>query len=408
MSRPGKFRITATACFLLVLSFSACLLFVGSYPLPEVKNDAVEYLALARNVAAGSGFTLDGVSPMVYRPPLFSVLLGGWFRLTGTSSPLSAAVFQSILHALGVVAAFGLFLEISVSLSWALAGGLFLAVNPLLVTRVVFVLQEPTLILVTTLAVLASVRLVRSSSPGRAATAGAAWGVATLAKAVAWFAPFLLLAMRLLPARLRWSWRGKEAALLLFCFAAVIAPWTIRNYVQFHRFIPVNGQGEGILEWNVSHADIPGEPPGALYIAEMYGKDFSESRRKMLLLKYVWDHPRYFFVDRVIRNVVHFAAPSRDWWIARGHFQPGESRVLFWVLSALFHIPLYLFLLYRSWQWGKGEAARNLGFLVLFYWLYWAEHAFVWGDARFGLAVYPLLVAMVLPLDRSANVPPPG
>lgn len=61
---------------------------------------------------------------------------------------LSAAAFQSILHALGVVVAFGLFLEISVSLSWALAGGLFLAVNPLLVTRVVFVLQEPTLILV--------------------------------------------------------------------------------------------------------------------------------------------------------------------------------------------------------------------------------------------------------------------
>lgn len=49
-----------------------------------------------------------------------------------------------------------------------------------------------------------------------------------------------------------------------------------------------------------------------------------------------------------------------------------------------------------------------MGFLVLFYWLYWVEHAFVWGDARFGMAVYPLLVAMALPLDRSANVPPPG
>jgi len=86
------------------------------------------------------------------------------------------------------------------------------------------------------------------------------------------------------PAARSWAAAG---VLLAVSLAAVIAPWTIRNYVQFHRFIPVNGQGEGILEWNVSHADIPGEPPGALYIAEMYGKDFSESRRKMLLLKYV-------------------------------------------------------------------------------------------------------------------------
>lgn len=230
MIRYPAARSWAAAGVLLAVSLAVCMIFVNSYPLPGLTSDDVEYMALARSVAVGTGFSQDGVNPTVYRPPLFSVLLGGWFRLTGTSSVLSAAAFQSILHALGVVAAFLLFLEISVSLSWALAGGLFLAVNPLLVTRVVFVLQEPTLILVTTLAVLASVRLVRSSSPGRAATAGAAWGVATLAKAVAWFAPFLLLAMRLLPARLRWSWRGKEAALLLFCFAAVIAPWTCSFY----------------------------------------------------------------------------------------------------------------------------------------------------------------------------------
>lgn len=398
MIRDADARTLAAAGGLLAVSLAACLFFVGSYPLPEVKNDAVEYLALARNVAAGNGFTQDGIHPAVYRPPLFSVLLGGWFLLTGTSSVLSAAVFQSILHVLGVLAAFGLFLEISVPLSWALAGGFFLAVNPLLVTRVVFVLQEPTLILATTLAVLVSVRLVRSSSPGRAAAAGAAWGLATLAKVVAWFAPFLLLAMRLLPARLRWSWRGKEATLLLFCFAAVIAPWTIRNYVWFQQVIPVNGEGEGILEWNVSHARIPGEVPGDLYVAEVYGRNLSEQERKDLLWKYIGDHPRYFLVDRVVRNAIHFAAPPRDWWIARGLVRLGEHPTFFWILAGLFHIPLYLFLLYRTWQWGSGKATPACGVLLLFYWFYWAEHALVWGDPRFGLAVYPLLVAMVLPL----------
>jgi 4-amino-4-deoxy-L-arabinose transferase-like glycosyltransferase len=401
-------RTAVATVSLFLVAFLAALVFMFSYPLPAVENDANNYQILARNVSQGLGFSGDGMSPAVYRPPLFSGLLGGWFAATGNSSPRSATLFQSIVHAFGAVAALLFFLEIVPSFPWAVGSALFLAVNPLLVTRVVFVLQEPTLLLMTTLAAWASIRLIKAPSTGRAAVAGAAWGICTLAKVVAWFAPFLLLAMRFLPSRLRWTWRGMEAAALLFCFVAVIAPWTVRNYFHFHRFIPVNGQGEGVLEWNVLQADIPGESPGRDIVEEVKRENRTGFGRKLAYWEYMTKHPRYFFLERVIRNAVHFAAPPRDWWIARGHFQPGESRVLFWVLSALLHIPLYLLLLYRSLQWGKGEAPRSLGFLVLFYWLYWAEHAFVWGDARFGMAVYPLLVAMVLPLDRSASVPPPG
>lgn len=395
--QPVKRRRIA-AVLLFLLSVVVCLLFVSAYPLPEVQNDASGYLELARNVAAGKGFTQDGVTPMVYRPPLFSALLGGWFFLTGTSSPLSAAVFQSLEHAASVLVALLLFLELTPSLAWAVGASLFLAVNPLLVTRVVFVLQEPTLLLFTTLAIWLSVRWIKNPSTPRAALAGAGWGLCTLAKVVAWFAPILLLAMRFLPGRLRRKWLWGDAAALLLCFAAAIAPWTIRNYALFQRFIPVNGQGEGMLEWNVSHAEIPGGRPGSEYSAEVYRKGLPEGERKALLWRYVFDHPRYFFGYRVLRNAVHFAAPPRDWWDARGYFRPGEHRTGFWVLSGLFHVPFYLLLLLRSRQWWMGRTTPTLGFLVLLYWAYWAQHAFVWGDPRFGLAVYPLLVAMALPL----------
>jgi 4-amino-4-deoxy-L-arabinose transferase-like glycosyltransferase len=391
-------KVTAAAILLFIVSLGTCLLFVSAYPLPEVRSDAVGYLELARNVAAGKGFTQDGVTPAVYRPPLFSGLLGGWFFLTGTSSPLSAAVFQSVVHGGGVLAAFLLFLEIAPSLAWAIAAAVFLAINPLLVTRVVFVLQEPTLLLFTTLAVWLSVRWIKVPSTARSGLAGAAWGLCTLAKVVSWFAPFLLLAMGFLPGRLRRKWKGGEAAVLLLCFAAVIAPWTIRNYGQFHRFIPVNGQGEGMLKWNVSHAEIPGEPPGTRFVEELDRRGITGEERTKLLWRYVFEHPRYFFGYRILRNAVHFAAPPRDWWIARGHFLPGEHRTWFWILSALFHIPFYLLLLLRTGQWWKVRASPALGFLVLLYWTYWAEHAIAWGDPRFGLAVYPLLVAMALPL----------
>jgi hypothetical protein len=384
------------AGLLIALSLSVGLLFTFSYPLPEVRNDAVVYLSLARNVAAGSGFTQDGVTPMVYRPPLFSGLLGGWFFLTGTSSALSAAVFQSLLHGAGVLAAFLLFLEVS-SPAWAFAGGAWLAVNPLLVTRVPFVLQEPTLLLTTTLAAWLSIRLVKAPSVPRAAWAGLGWGVCALAKVAAWFAPLLLLGMRLLPGRAGWAWRKREAAVLLLCSVGVIAPWTARNYVLFDRFIPVNAQGAGMLKWNVMHAEIPGERPGSSLVEELYRKEMPESERNARMREYILAHPGYFFGYRVLKNAVHFAAPPRDWWIARGHFPPGEHRTAFWVLAALFHIPLYVLLLLRTIRWWKDKGPPAAGFLLLFYWAYWGQHAVVWGDPRFGLAVYPVLVAIALP-----------
>ncbi|MBP2676651.1 MAG: hypothetical protein H6Q84_3491, partial [Deltaproteobacteria bacterium] len=95
---PDRRKATGALILLFVVSLCACLLFLSAYPLPLPHDDAVGYLSIARHVAAGDGFTQDGVTPMVYRPPLFSALLGGWFFLTGTSSVLSAAAFQSVEH----------------------------------------------------------------------------------------------------------------------------------------------------------------------------------------------------------------------------------------------------------------------------------------------------------------------
>jgi len=404
IARHRTFRRPAAALLLFALAAVAALGFAASSPLPPVASDAWSYMALARNVAAGAGFSEDGATPAVYRPPLFAGLLGGWFRVAGSSTAQSAAVFQSLVHALGVAAAFLLFLEIAPSGLWAAAAAFFLAVNPLLVTRVAFVLQEPVVLLATLVAAWASVRLVKAPSPARAALAGAAWGVCTLGKVVCWFAPLLLLGMRLLPPRLRWAWRGREAALLLLGFALVVSPWTVRNFVHFHRFIPVNDQGPGMLEWNVRMARIPGQPSGEAIVAAIDQEHPPDGARRAALWDYARRHLRYFLVDRVVRNAVTFAAPARDWWIAKGYFPPGGDRTRFWILAGLFHLPLYVLLLVRTGQWLKGDVAPAFGFLVVFYWAYWAEHAIIWGDPRFGLAVYPLLVAVAIPPPGAAAV----
>ena len=123
-------RVSVAAVFLFGVALATSLLFINVYPLPMVQNDAVGYLEVARNVAAGRGFTQDGTTPMLYRPPLFSVLLGCWYFLTGTSSVFSAAVFQSLELAVGVLAAFLLFLELTPSFAWAVAAALWSGLEP--------------------------------------------------------------------------------------------------------------------------------------------------------------------------------------------------------------------------------------------------------------------------------------
>ncbi|OGP33114.1 MAG: hypothetical protein A2X88_09715 [Deltaproteobacteria bacterium GWC2_65_14] len=398
MNRPPSRRVAISCAALVLLSLGASLVFLAAYPLPEVKNDAVEYLALARNVAAGAGFSYDGASPAVYRPPLFSLLLGGWFAATGTSSVLSAAVFQTLVHALGVLAAFLLFLEVAPRRAWAFGGALFLAVNPLLVTRVVFVLQEPTLLLFTTLGALLSVRLVKEPSAARAGLAGAAWGLATLAKVVAWFAPFLLLAMRFFPGRLGWSLRGKEVAALLVCFAAAVAPWTLRNQLHFGRFIPVNDQGYGLLEWNVKHADPPGAVPGNRFVGELRERGLDPEARRAALWGYVLEHPRYFLVDGVVRKAFHFTGPARDWWWERGRYGPGEKRPWYWTVHDYLYRGLFLLIPIGLGMWSRKGPGAHTGFLAAFGLLYWAEHALTWGTPRYGLAMLPVALAVLLAL----------
>src|SRR5207244_7629026 len=67
-------------------------------------------------------------------------------------------------------------------------------------------------------------------------------------------------------------------------------------------------------------------------------------------------------------------------------------------LVLLFHIPFYLFLL-RSVQWLSGTVPATIGFMLLLYWSYWAEHAILIGDPRYGLGVYPILVGLILPIS---------
>jgi len=402
--------------FLLPASFA-----LSTHPLP-VTDEFLTYFRIAKNVSFGRGFSVDGTTPYVYLPPLFSSLLGGWFFLTGYRTLLSVQLYQSLCIALSVVLTFCLAREVYPRGKAAVAAAVWLAVHPSVWTYAVFVRQEPTILLLTTLAAWLTLRWFRRPGAGPAVAAGVAWGLATLAKVVTWFVPLLLLFF--------WAgWRNRDervslshVAMALAAFFFVMAPWAARNYVAFHRFIPVNDQAAGTLEWNVQHSDVPAEEgksgarlllsllrtkeathgrlAGEKFLAELNRQGVWGKEREERIWNYILLHKRYFLVQR-IRNAIFFASPGVDWWIQSGRLKTAGAldSPVFWLFALVYHAPFYAFFAWRIMHLIRGDRPLALSFLVLFFLCYWGEYAILWGETRYSLPVYPVL-PMFAPWER--------
>lgn len=427
---PRSARSLVVPLSLSALALVICLSFTFlSQPLP-LANDSLEYFNLAENISRGRGFTEDGIRPYFYRPPLFPTLLGGWFFVTGSRTLTAVRLYQSLCIAASAFFAFFLFLELAPSFR---AGSAFLAtawvaVHPSLWTYSAFTLQEPTILLFTTIASWMTVRWFRFPGKVRAALAGGAWGFATLSKTVTLFVPFLLPAFWVLARKKDGRVPFREILLSILSFFLVLAPWTVRNYYHLHRLVPVNDQGLGMLEWNVLHTDVradegigdssflrifvqageggKGARTGERFLAELNREGVSGRDRRDRLWKYVCANRTYFLLRRA-RNALLFALPSADWWIATGrlknlvikNLESGEN-LPYWAFALFLHGPLYLFLGGMTYRFLRGDLAPPHSFLVLLYIGYWGTYAVSWGEARFAIPVYPVLVALA-PWERA-------
>jgi 4-amino-4-deoxy-L-arabinose transferase-like glycosyltransferase len=401
LNGPGR-RIDAgfiTAAFAVALA--ASLAFLSWYPLPEPKNDATLYYRIAQNVAAGKGFSLDGTHPYAGVPPLFASLLGMWFRFVG-DSVLGAAAFQSLIHAFSAGAAYLLFRAMPCAPLLSFFLSLVIALQPMILTRVAFILQEPTILLFTTLALFATVIWLRGQTDRWACVSGVLWGIASLAKAVTLFVlPFAFIYRVVRGREGRWT-ALRQAVLFSVLFLAVLTPWTVRNYIRFHRLIPISDQLAGALHlWHVSgavHAGDASEDQGPAVLNRQKG---SWDQRIVALLRKANPYLGNFPVDRVARNAIDFASPARDWWWERGRYGPGEPREWYWVVHDLFHRFLFLVLLFLVFRTVCGKLPAPRGFVALFCFFYWIEYSLILGIPRYGLPIYPALLALLIPDSRN-------
>ncbi len=228
-------------------------------------HDEREYLALARGVAEGRGFTYDtaaatGTAPQFGRAPIYPLMLAAiGAGHDYDASPVRVKLVQAATGAVGVVLIGVIALRRAGPAAGAAAAGIA-AVYPPLVWICAYVLSET---LYSTLALAVALVLDRAIDRARgadrrraagwlAAAAGVAAGIAALTR------PAMLLA---LPLVLLWLARQRRALLgviLIAAALATIAPWTIRNARVFHRFVLIASEG-GVTFWTGNHPLAIGE-----------------------------------------------------------------------------------------------------------------------------------------------------
>ncbi|MBI5709031.1 MAG: glycosyltransferase family 39 protein [Candidatus Eisenbacteria bacterium] len=255
--RPGAWLLMLAVAVGLRVAYA----WIAAGPHARPFSDPADYDTVAWNLARGAGFSLEGAAgpyPTAFVPP----------ALPWITSLLYRAVGHDYFAAVLLQCAIGGLLPLLVS---AFAGAMFggavgrlagwlAAVHPLLVFFSGYLLTESLFCVALLLALTLSAEWVKTPGGGRALGTGIAWGLATLTRPTALLLPAVVAAWAWVPLGLTVSARGRvrQLALLLLGLALTVGPWTLRNALVLHAFVPVTtGAGGALLASN--NAEVWGD-----------------------------------------------------------------------------------------------------------------------------------------------------
>ena len=204
---------------------------------PEVS----EYDLIARNLLAGRGFSYPHLSIVYhsYAAPLPVWISAASYWLTGS---LAAAMMLQIMAG-ATLAVITAIVAARLFGGWVapLAAGLLVAVHPGLVvysSAKMHALPLDSLFFIA--ALLQSFRLAEGMTAGRAIGLGVIIGIGTLSRGTMLiFLPISGLWLLMVVPRTSRRLALKCAVIAGICAGGIVAPWTIRNSLIHHRFVPV-------------------------------------------------------------------------------------------------------------------------------------------------------------------------
>jgi 4-amino-4-deoxy-L-arabinose transferase-like glycosyltransferase len=263
--------------------------------------DQIFYHDLAVNLLAGEGFVFDRPpwpfiepgAPTAYYSFLYPRFLAAVYWVAG-SHPLAVRVVQALLCSLVPWLVYGLVRRmLGQSPAWQRrAGTVALVAAGITAGYAYFVYYSATLmteglyLLTVAWALVATLDLADAPTLRRWLGWALAVGLATLLRQV-----FMPMAGLLLGYILWKAWRRVRVRDVLVAAgvgAVLILPWTVRNYLVFDRFLPLNSQAGQVL-WNANHPDLGTRfDPSAMFPVPEDLRDANEVELSNELLRRGW------------------------------------------------------------------------------------------------------------------------
>jgi 4-amino-4-deoxy-L-arabinose transferase-like glycosyltransferase len=396
--------------FLVALALRVGYAWLATGPAAQPYSDAADYDAIAWNLAGGHGFSLSGAGgpyPTAYRPPVVPWITSLLYRAIGHRF-FAAVLLQCVFGAMVplVIARIG---GAMVGGGVGRLAGWIAAVDPLLVFFSGYLMTETTFTVTLLLALLASVEWVKTPRGGRALGVGVLWGVAALTRPTALPLPALIAAWAWVPLGLTVAGRERlrQVALIALGTALVVGPWTLRNALALHAFVPVTtGGGRAFLDSNnpVLWND-PARRGGGIstYHIEPYAGEFkgkSEVEADAIAARRGWE---FLNAHRSEWPAMAAAKLGRFWRLHAERAGTGSWRTARSLLDRLVALPdpllVWSLITFPLGLWGAARLAHGprrwfLSLPVLVILFFTALAIVYWGSLRTRMPIQPLIALL--------------
>jgi 4-amino-4-deoxy-L-arabinose transferase-like glycosyltransferase len=395
--RPER-RWWYQVALLFLAGLAVRLAFVALEPATKLRGDERVWTALGLELAAAPPASFDPLqSGLLFYPPLHPYLIGLTYVLGGSLKAFK--LLQALLGA-ALVLAVACVGRRALGAKVGLVVAAFAAFYPELIWYSAHFWSEPLFILLLWWG-LERALAADDGGTGAAAAGGLLLGLAALTREIPlYFLPILV-------AWLSWR-RGRQgvvrAAVLAAATVATVAPWTLRNWVQFDAFVPVSTMGGRAL-WE---ANAPGDRDKVYAEHDRLTAEESPVAAYRYAtaegLRAIRERQPLWIFEKTIREVAGVFTPVSMALvqIEKRGYGPLQPRTT-WLVAAALILPYLAVMLLAIPGLARAECTRPLSLLVLFSGFYLLLHIVVHGHHRFRLALLPIVFILAASTLRCAG-----
>ncbi len=296
-----RFYLALILGLALVIRLGA-VLYLGDFRTAWVEDwENIARVLVTRGYFGLDSISLYGPNPKgvtAFIPPVYPGFLALTIIVFGASAWTAVRVIQAVLSVVVVGFIYWLgrlsFRRTDAALLAALAAAVF----PPLIGGVAEINAGIFEVLSYELVVLLSLYALRHPAWWRWVLLGLALGIAVLIKStILTLLPFLLFSLWVNPSQPFIRRVAQPFIVIIVSTAAVISPWTIRNYRALGEFIPISSNG-GVNFWIGNHPEASGEfvypPPDLLKETEQLGEGARDRFFYQRALSFIRQDPQQF------------------------------------------------------------------------------------------------------------------